>query len=244
MFFSREHTAQESQPAPAQAARVQSASGKATNAEFEQVVERYHGKVFQLVYRYTGDYEEACDLTQDTFVRAFNAWNEFRGDSQVYTWLYRIALNLCHNQQKRIVRRNRMERWSLDTSPDDDFEGGRGPIEVADERPLPLARIEGDEMRLRLREALAQLPENYRMVIVLRDIEGLTYDEIARVTDSTLEAIKSRLFRARQTLRRILEPYMTGGLESEWPSNSQPSSEAVQTQKTPVWNSAVRADIA
>ncbi len=223
------------------------AAETAKNAEFEQIVERYHGKVFQLVFRYTGDYEEACDLTQDTFVRAFNAWNEFRGDSQVYTWLYRIALNLCHNQQKRIVRRNRMERWSLDTSPDDDFEGGRGPIEVADERPLPLARIEGDEMRHRLREALAQLPENYRVVIVLRDIEGLTYDEIARVTDSTLEAIKSRLFRARQTLRRILEPYMTGGLESEAdldaaPIASQPTGRATDRSAIPAWNGARVAD--
>ncbi len=242
MFFSREHTVQDSLAATAQAISAPAAPAKVTNAEFEKVVERYHGKVFQLVYRYTGDYEEACDLTQDTFVRAFNAWNEFRGDSQVYTWLYRIALNLCHNQQKRIVRRNRMERWSLDTSPDDDFEGGRGPIEVADERPLPLARIEGDEMRLRLREALAQLPENYRVVIVLRDIEGLTYDEIARVTDSTLEAIKSRLFRARQTLRRMLEPYMTGGLESELTPIPQTSKAPLPTSKVPVWNEVARAE--
>lgn len=215
--------------------RAGASKSQDTAKEFEQVVERYHGKVFQLVFRYTGDYEEACDLTQDTFVRAFNAWGEFRGDAQVYTWLYRIALNLCHNQQKRIVRRNRMERWSLDAGSDDDFEG-RGPIEVADERPLPLARLEGDEMRLRLREALLELPENYRTVIVLRDIEGLTYEEIARVTDSTLEAIKSRLFRARQTLRRLLEPYMTGGLESE---NVVPAPNPVsKPQSAPLWNGA------
>ena len=99
------------------------ASSAEVHLEFERVVERYHAKVFQLVYRYTGDYEEACDLTQDTFVRAFNAWTEFRGDSQVYTWLYRIALNLCHNQQKRLQRRYRMERWSLDATSDDEFEG-------------------------------------------------------------------------------------------------------------------------
>ena len=185
-----------------------SAASQAPSVSFEDIVEKYHGKVFQLVYRYTGDYEESCDLTQDTFVRAFNAWSEFRGESQVYTWLYRIALNLCHNQQKRTQRRYRMERWSLDAAPDDDFEG-RSAIEVADERPLPLQLLEGDEMRQRLREALLELPDNYRTVIVLRDIEGLTYEEIARVTDSTLEAIKSRLFRARQTLRRVLEPYMT-----------------------------------
>ena len=181
---------------------------------FEEIVERYHGKIFQMVYRYTGDYEEASDLTQDTFIRAFNAWDDFRGESQVFTWLYRIALNLCHNQQKRVQRRNRMERWSLDTAMSDDFEG-RAPLEVADERPLPLQILEGDEMRVRLRAALLELPENYRAVIVLRDIEGLTYEEIARVTDSTLEAIKSRLFRARQTLRRLLEPYMNGQLTSD-----------------------------
>lgn len=198
--------------------RTPAAPAKNTDSqvEFEAIVEKYHGKVFQLVYRYTGDYEEACDLTQDTFVRAFNAWGEFRGDSQVYTWLYRIALNLCHNQQKRTQKRTRMERWSLDATTEDSFDT-RTPLEVADERPLPLQRLEGDEMRYRLREALLQLPENYRTVIVLRDIEGLTYEEIARVTDSTLEAIKSRLFRARQNLRRLLEPYMTGGLSDEEP---------------------------
>ncbi len=204
----------------------------AMEAEFEAVVEKYHGKVFQLVYRYTGDYEEACDLTQDTFVRAFNAWTEFRGDSQVYTWLYRIALNLCHNQQKRLQRRYTMERWSLDSAPDDDFDS-RGPVEVADERPQPSQRVEGDEMRYRLREALLQLPDNYRTVIVLRDIEGMTYEEIARVTDSTLEAIKSRLFRARQNLRRILEPYMQGGLES-----SLPPVEETQRESAPNWGAA------
>jgi RNA polymerase sigma-70 factor (ECF subfamily) len=220
--------------------RASAAPTPDSGKEFEQIVERYHGKVFQLVYRYTGDYEEACDLTQDTFVRAFNAWGEFRGDSQVYTWLYRIALNLCHNQQKRIVRRQRMERWSLDATSDDDFDG-RGPIEVADERPLPLTRLEGDEMRTRLREALLELPENYRVVIVLRDIEGLTYEEIAKVTDSTLEAIKSRLFRARQTLRRILEPYMTGGLESEV---AAPRTEAGKAEKTPVWRGAAQPEAA
>ena len=202
-------------------------------AEFEAVVEKYHGKVFQLVYRYTGDYEEACDLTQDTFVRAFNAWTEFRGDSQVYTWLYRIALNLCHNQQKRLQRRYSMERWSLDSAPDDDFDS-RGPVEVADERPQPSQRVEGDEMRYRLREALLQLPDNYRTVIVLRDIEGMTYEEIARITDSTLEAIKSRLFRARQNLRRILEPYMQGGLES-----SLPPAEETARDDAPVWGARV-----
>lgn len=187
--------------------------GRATAAmTFEEVVERYHGKVFQLVYRYTGDYEEACDLTQDTFVRAYTAWNEFRGDSQIYTWLYRIAINLCHNQQKKLSRRRRVEQVSLDASANDDNFEGWNTLQVADERPLPLQVLESGELRVRLHEALLALPDNYRTVIVLRDIEGLTYEEIARVTDSTLEAIKSRLFRARNAVRRLMEPYLTAEL--------------------------------
>lgn len=182
---------------------------------FEDIVERYHGKVFQLVYRYIGDYDEASDLTQDTFVRAYSAWRDFRGESQVYTWLYRIAINLCHNQQKKLQRRRRVERASLDSAPDD-CENSSGTLwnsrEVADERPLPLQTLESNELRVRLHEALQNLPENYRTVIILRDIEGLTYEEIARITDSTLEAIKSRLFRARGAIRRLLDPYLNGPL--------------------------------
>jgi RNA polymerase sigma-70 factor (ECF subfamily) len=196
------------------AARI--CAAKQPAVAFEDIVEKYHGKVFQLVYRYLGDYDEACDLTQDTFVRAYSAWGEFRGESQIYTWLYRIAINLCHNQQKKLQRRRRVERASLDCPSDSDTGSSStqwtqwNSREVADERPLPLQVLESHEMRLRLQEALRELPENYRTVIVLRDIEGLSYEEIARITDSTLEAIKSRLFRARGAIRRLMEPYLMG----------------------------------
>lgn len=178
-------------------------SASAGAMTFEQVIEKYHGRVFQLVYRYTGDYEEACDLTQDTFVRAFAAWGEFRGDSQIYTWLYRIALNLCHNQGKRSGRRRRME-----TPLEIESEDGPTQQPIADGRPAPFARVENRELRAHINGALKELPDNYRAVIVLRDVHGLSYDEIARATDSTLEAIKSRLFRARGAMRRLLSPYL------------------------------------
>ncbi len=202
---------------------------------FEEVVENYHAKVFQLVFRYTGDYEEASDLTQDTFVRAYRAWNEFRGDSQIYTWLYRIALNLCHNSRKKGDRRRRVEGVSLDYSVEGDDEKFTG-IDVADVRPQPSKSIENDELRERLHEALASLPENYRTVIVLRDIEGLPYEEIARITDSTLEAIKSRLFRARTMLREILAPYLFGS-SPEPESTSDPSG-----SRRFSWKKALRHD--
>lgn len=211
---------------------VSTATGAIT---FEEVVERYHGKVFQLIFRYTGDYEEACDLTQDTFVRAYRAWNEFRGDSQIYTWLYRIALNLCHNSRKKGDRKRRVEGVSLDVSPgmDDDRPSG---LDVADARPQPAKSVENDELRARLHDALAALPENYRVVIVLRDIEGLSYEEIARITDSTLEAIKSRLFRARTMLREMLAPYLFG-------SSSEPESASIPAgSRRFSWKKALRHD--
>lgn len=213
------------------AARIGAAKRPAV--AFEDIVEKYHGKVFQLVYRYLGDYDEACDITQDTFVRAYSAWGEFRGESQIYTWLYRIAINLCHNQQKKLQRRRRVERASLDCPSDGDAGSSStqwtqwNSREVADERPLPLQVLESHEMRLRLQEALRELPENYRTVIVLRDIEGLSYEEIARITDSTLEAIKSRLFRARGAIRRLMEPYLMGEAatapDAPSPSGSTPA---------------------
>jgi RNA polymerase sigma-70 factor (ECF subfamily) len=183
---------------------------------FEEAVEKYHGKVFQLIYRYTGDYEDACDLTQDTFVRAHRAWREFRGESQIYTWLYRIALNLCHNHRKKGDRRKRAEGPSLDAPVfgDEEQSGGR---DVPDARFAPSHSIENEELRARLHEALLSLPDNYRTAIVLRDIEGLSYDEIARITDSSLEAIKSRLFRARGLLREMLAPYLFGESERSKP---------------------------
>jgi len=202
---------------------------------FEEVVEQYHGKVFQLVFRYTGDYEEACDLTQDTFVRAYRAWREFRGDSQIYTWLYRIALNLCHNSRKKGDRRRRVEGVSLDYSVNDDDDKFTG-MDVADVRPQPAKSVENDELRARLHEAMSSLPENYRTVIVLRDIEGLSYEEIARITDSTLEAIKSRLFRARTMLREILAPYLFG-------SSPEPESTSVPSgSRRFSWKKALRHD--
>lgn len=213
--------------------------------KFEDIVEKYHGKVFQLVYRYIGDYDEASDLTQDTFVRAYSAWRDFRGESQVYTWLYRIAINLCHNQQKKLQRRRRVERHSLDSSPDDG-ESTSGSLwnsrEVADERPLPLQVLESHEMRLRLHEALRQLPENYRTVIILRDIEGLTYEEIARITDSTLEAIKSRLFRARGAIRRLMEPYLMGPLPTAPVADSRDKKNTLHSRRNSARNLVPGAD--
>ncbi|MDQ3813943.1 MAG: sigma-70 family RNA polymerase sigma factor [Armatimonadota bacterium] len=175
---------------------------------FEAAVERYHGKVFQLTYRYTGDYDAACDLTQDTFVCAHRAWSSFRGDSHVYIWLYRIATNLCHNYQRKLSRRQRWEQYSVDDCSEHDGSGARTAREPVDDCPLPPQTLENRELGVRLQEALLDLPESYRTVLVLHEIEGLTYQEIAAIMHDSLQSIKSRLWRARQALRRLLEPYL------------------------------------
>ncbi len=177
-------------------------------ASFEAAVEKYHARIFQLVYRYLGNYDEADDVAQETFIRAYRAWDDFRGDAQVYTWLYRIALNLCHNQKKKLTRRHQAEGPSLDMPLDATAEDEGQTREVPDNSAVPWNTLERKELNQQLFDAVQGLPENYRVVIVLRDIEGLSYEEIAQVTSSSLEAIKSRLFRARNLLRTRLTSYI------------------------------------
>ena len=188
-----------------------SSNSQDAKASFEAAVEKYHARIFQLVYRYLGNYDEADDVTQETFIRAYRAWDNFRGDAQVYTWLYRIALNLCHNQKKKLNRRQQTEGASLDAPFDNSNDDEGQTTDVPDNSAVPWNTLERKELNQRLFDAVQGLPENYRVVIVLRDIEGLSYDEIAQVTSSSLEAIKSRLFRARNLLRTRLSSYVMLG---------------------------------
>ena len=180
-----------------------------TKASFEAAVEKYHARIFQLVYRYLGNYDEADDVTQETFIRAYRAWDNFRGDAQVYTWLYRIALNLCHNQKKKLTRRHQTEGTSLDAPLDNSDDDESQTTDVPDNSAVPWNTLERKELNQRLFDAVQGLPENYRVVIVLRDVEGLSYEEITQITSCSLEAIKSRLFRARNMLRKRLSGYLS-----------------------------------
>jgi RNA polymerase sigma-70 factor (ECF subfamily) len=189
--------------------QASSSNSKDAKASFEAAVEKYHARIFQLVYRYLGNYDEADDVTQETFIRAYRAWDNFRGESQVYTWLYRIALNLCHNQQKKLNRRHQAEGPSLDAPLEHSLDEEKGQTtDVPDHSAVPWHTLERKELNQQLFDAVQGLPENYRVVIVLRDIEGLSYEEIAQITSSSLEAIKSRLFRARNLLRTRLSSYI------------------------------------
>lgn len=175
--------------------------------QFRQIIADNYDRVYNVVYRLLGDSEEAADLTQDTFVNAYRAWESFRGDAQVYTWLYRIAVNLTKNRLERQGRISRAEGASLDAPLDGD-EQSELFVQVHDLSLAPEKLAENRELQQYLANCVDRLRHDYREVIVLRDYQGFSYNEMADILDCSLQAVKSRLFRARSSLRDKLETYL------------------------------------
>ena len=162
------------------------------------------GDIYALLFRLTGDAEEARDLAQETFLRAFQAIQKFRGDADLKTWLYRIAINQARNRWRWWRRRRRDATVSLDATFGEREQTVAMHLEDAsasDPEEETLAR----ERHNQLREALQGLRSAYREAVVLRDIEGLTYEEIAATLQINIGTVKSRLARGRLELRRKLE---------------------------------------
>jgi len=176
------------------------------DGRFRAIVAGYHAKVYNLIYRYVGEADEAADLTQDTFVCAYRAWSGFRGDSAVYTWLYRIAINLSKNRLKQLKRRRSAEVVSLDEPLPAD--GETLDREVEDWSLSPERALENRELGLFLATQVTRLPTDFREVVILRDYQGLSYQEISEVVGCSVKAVKSRLFRARTLLRDKLRRYL------------------------------------
>lgn len=177
--------------------------------DFDALFARYEKPLFNVLFQWCGDYEEAADLTQETFVSAFKASDQFRGDAKVYTWLYRIALNHYLNRHKQRGRQREMEGPSLDAGiAGDSPEEASGARDVADWSFSPDLLLEQKELRAQIDRAINALAPEYRIVLVLRVVEGLAYDEIADVTGLSMEAVKTRLNRARGMVRQRVEPYI------------------------------------
>ena len=169
---------------------------------FDRLVLRYQHKVFNLCYRFLGDYDEADDCAQETFVKVFRSLRSFRFDSSFATWLYSITVNTCKNRLKAADYRYRKKMVSI--TPADDTDGKTVPHEIEDHAPSPFSRLEAKESELLLQRAIDSLPQDAKTVIILRDIEGLSYEEIAHVTGYNLGTVKSKLARSRQQLRQML----------------------------------------
>ena len=178
--------------------------------DFDALYARYEKPLFNVIYQWVGDYDDAADLTVETFASAFKAREQFRGDSKAYTWLYRIAHNHCINRFKQRDRQREMEGGSLDAGiGGEDAEGETSVTrEVADWSLSPSHLLEQKELRAQIERAVESLAPEYKVVLVLREMEGLAYGEIAEVTGLTLEAVKTRLNRARAMVRQRVEPYL------------------------------------
>jgi len=171
---------------------------------YERLVAEHSGDVYALLYRLTTDAEEARDLTQETFLRAFQSIDRFRGDSSLKTWIYRIAINQARNRWRWWRRRKRDVTVSLDAT-DEYRDKPLAATLPSDNSPSPEQETLAHEREAQLREALQGLRRSYREAVILRDVEGFSYEEIARTLQISIGTVKSRISRGRLELRHQLE---------------------------------------
>lgn len=169
---------------------------------FNLLVLKYQHRVLKLVGRFVNDPTEAEDVAQEAFLKAYRALASFRGDSAFYTWLYRIAINTAKNAL--VSHRRRPVDFDLDLQDPDQYER-QAKLKEAD---TPEGVLLTDEIRAVVEEAMEQLPEDLRTAIVLRELEGLSYEEIAEAMDCPVGTVRSRIFRAREAIDKKLKPLL------------------------------------
>ena len=192
----------QSQEREAEEARVNELVRQAQEGSMEAVdelVRTYQAPIFNLAYRMVNQREEASDLTQEVFVKVYRAIRKFKGTARFSTWLYALAINTCRSRWRRLRRIGFFEAVSLDERVDP--EDGPGRREPADAGDLPDQAMEKHETREIVGRAIATLPEEFREAMVMRDLQGLSYEEIAAATGCSEGTVKSRLWRARAKVR-------------------------------------------
>lgn len=173
---------------------------------FRELVESYGDRVFNLTYRMMSNREEAEDVAQEVFITVFKSIDSFRGDAKLSTWLYRIAANHCKNRIKYLARRHDRSKAEFDERIDAD--GAAGAVTAPSASPRPDRQLEGVELERIMQRAIAELDDEHRILVVLRDLEELSYDEIAQITELPEGTVKSRLHRARLALRKKMQNYI------------------------------------
>jgi len=171
-------------------------------AAFDLLVRKYQHKVAKLVSRYVRDRGEVEDVTQEALIKAYRAIGGFRGDSAFYTWLYRIAVNTAKNYLESSGRRPPSSDVEVEGA--EQAEGGEG----LREQVTPEHRLLADEIAAVIRRAIERLPEDLRTAITLREIEGMSYEEIAQAMDCPIGTVRSRIFRAREAIDVDLKPLL------------------------------------
>ena len=171
---------------------------KGDEQAFEQLVGLYQNQIYKLALRYTNNEADAMDVTQEVFLKVYRSLPGFKGDSALNTWIYRIAVNTALDLSRKKSRRSETGLYIYDDS------GEETECEIADENYSPQLLAEKSDIRAAVSEAVALLPDGQKQPLILRDINGLSYEQIASVLGLSAGTVKSRIFRARSNLREIL----------------------------------------
>jgi RNA polymerase sigma-70 factor (ECF subfamily) len=174
-----------------------------SDAAFDWLVTYYHAGVFNLVYGILADSADAADVTQEVFLRAFRGIRGFRRGSSLKTWLYRISVRQALNHRRWFWRHHRLQ-----ISIDAEVEGTSPANELKDREATPLEQYEAHETQATVRRGLAQVPPIFRGAVILRDLEGLSYEEVAEVLEVSVGTVKSRILRGRRLLKEALDPVL------------------------------------
>ncbi|PYR65886.1 MAG: RNA polymerase subunit sigma-24 [Acidobacteria bacterium] len=175
------------------------------DAAYDELVRTYSGPIYHVAYRMTGDAAEASDAVQDIFLKIFRNIGGFKGEAALKTWIFKIAFSEILNRLRWWKRRHRYATLSLDESPNGNTPGDG----VADAGPTPEEVLQAKEREDAIQQALRRLSHEHRSIIVLRDIEGFSYTEIADVLGISMGTVKSRLARARADLKKSLMRYLS-----------------------------------
>jgi RNA polymerase sigma-70 factor, ECF subfamily len=167
---------------------------------FEQLIEGVQKKVFNIIFKMVGNYEDASELSQEVFIKIYKSIKNFKEESTLSTWIYKIATNVCLDELRK-------RKGKHVISIDEEIKVGDSEIrrEIVDGRPTPEAAAEKNEIRRAVSEAIKSLSDEHRIAIVLRDIKGLSYDEMSKILKCPEGTVKSRINRARAALREILK---------------------------------------
>ncbi len=184
---------------------------------YELLVIKYQRRVERLIGRMVRDTDLVQDIAQETFIRAYRALAQFRGDAQFYTWLYRIAVNTAKKQLMELKRDPLVFQSQLKSGEDDETSAPERELNVSvADTETPEAVLASKEIALAVNEAMEALPEELRMAITLREIEGLSYEDIAQALDCPIGTVRSRIFRAREAISNRIKPMLDRQIGKRW----------------------------
>ena len=180
-----------------------------SEAAYAWLIEHYHQPIYSLVYRILNDPADAADTTQEVFIKVFRGMHQFNGSASLKTWMYRIAIHEASNQ-RRWWFRHKARETSIEPAEQEAAEGSTHGLKdvLVDHSDSPFDAMQQTELKERVEEELRHVQEPYRTTVILRDVDELSYEEIAEVMQTTLGTVKSRLMRGREALKKRLEPWL------------------------------------